>query len=81
MVEPTHHPDESDPRDRPPAAAGMAPWQKVVGVVGLLLVVVLAVLLLAPGGGGHGPGRHAPEGQEQPEAEGDGGHDPSQGDH
>ncbi len=39
-------------------------WVKVSGVIALVVVAMLALLLLA-GGGQHGPGRHAPSGDQQ----------------
>ena len=58
----------------------LASWQKVVGIVGLVVVALLVILLLT---GDHGPGRHAPGGsQEQPaDVEDAAGHDPSRWDH
>lgn len=42
------------------ATAGMARWQKVVGMIGLVVVLVLGILMFAGGGlGSHGPGRHS----------------------
>lgn len=32
---------------------GLAPWQKVIGIIGLVVVVVIAIALLV--GGGHTP--------------------------
>jgi hypothetical protein len=62
------------------ASAGLARWQKVVGVIGLGVVLALAILLL---GGEHGPGRHTPSGsQEQPtDVEGGAGGDLSRWNH
>ena len=39
------------------SAPGLAPWQKVVGIIGLvvLLVIVLFVVLQVTGVGGHTP--------------------------
>lgn len=61
-------------------AGGLARWQKVVGIVGLAVVVVLVILLVT---GDHGPGRHAPDGQQGQSADvGDGaGHDPARWNH
>jgi hypothetical protein len=42
-------------------AAGTPRWVKVFAIVALL-AVALVVVLLATGGGGHGPGRHALDG-------------------
>jgi hypothetical protein len=39
------------------SSAGLALWQKLVAIIGLVVVVVLVILLLV---GDHGPGRHAP---------------------
>ncbi len=44
------------------STTGIARWQKVVGIIGLLVVLGLGVLMFGPGGGGHGPSRHAPGG-------------------
>lgn len=37
---------------------GMARWQKVVGVIGLVVFIGLGIVMFAAGG--HGPGRHGP---------------------
>jgi hypothetical protein len=62
------------------ATTGIARWQKVVGIIGLVVVLGLGVLMFGPGGGGHGPRQHVPdESQERQIDTGDGGdHDPSQ---
>ena len=38
------------------ASTGTALWQKVVGIIGLLVALLVVILLVV--GGGHGPGRH-----------------------
>lgn len=79
MTDPTpssHGGDDDAAGDGRGHGAGLAGWQKVVGLVGLAVVAALVILLA----GDHGPGRHAPAGnQEQPaEVEGGGGHGPAQ---
>lgn len=61
--------EPSGPRDDvPEAGPGPARWQKIAGIVGLLVLLGLGVLVFA--GGGHGPARHLP-GSETPPAVGD----------
>lgn len=66
---------------------GIARWQKVVGIIGLVVVLGLGVLMFGPGGGGHGPSPSAPGGDtsgvEAPagEAPPAGGHAPPGGGH
>jgi hypothetical protein len=64
MADPPRYPDTSDePGDdtgvKPDrgTTTGLAPWQKVVGIIGLvvLLVIVLFVVLQVTGVGGHTP--------------------------
>ncbi len=64
-------------------APGIARWQKVLGIIGLVVVLGLGVLMFGLGGGGHGPSQHAPdESQEQQiETVDGGGHNPSQSGH
>jgi hypothetical protein len=38
------------------AKAGRPRWQKLLGIIGLLVVVAIAIMLFV--GGGHGPSRH-----------------------
>ena len=59
--------------------AGTPRWVKVFALIGVV-VVVLVVAMLATGRGGHGPGRHAPSGQNPP-SEDTGGHRPPAGGH
>lgn len=64
-------------------------WQKVVGIIGLVVVLWVGNGIFGPGGGGPGPGGHGPgggdtvENQEQEIDTDDGGgmHDPSERDH
>lgn len=65
------------------STTGLARWQKVVGIIGLVVVLALGVLMFGTGSGGHGPARHAPDERQgqQIDVEDDGGHDPSQGGH
>lgn len=42
-------------------AAGTPRWVKVFGIVAVVVAVLVVVLVVA-GRGGHGPGRHAPDG-------------------
>jgi hypothetical protein len=76
----SHAGDNDAPGDGRGPAGGLAGWQKVVGLVGLAVVGALVILLLA---GDHGPGRHAPGGdQQQPaDVEGGAGHDPARSNH
>jgi hypothetical protein len=39
-----------------PGGTGLAPWQKVVGIIGLLVVLVIVIALFV--GGGHSPVQH-----------------------
>lgn len=62
MANPPPHPDSNGDTgvgsDRG-AMTGIAPWQKVVGVIGLVVVLGLGIQMFAGGGlGSHGPGRH-----------------------
>jgi hypothetical protein len=54
------------PRDGPSAAGGTPRWVKAFGLVALIVVLLFFVVMLVDRGG-HGPGRHAPGGN-------DGGH-------
>lgn len=59
MAEPPRQSGTGDDTGAEPdrgTTTGLAPWQKVVGIVGLIVVALVAFMLLA--GGGHGPGRH-----------------------
>ena len=51
------YPDTGVGSDRG-ATTGIARWQKVVGVIGLVVFLGLGILLLT--GGDHGPGMHTP---------------------
>lgn len=59
MGDPSQHATDDHARGAPQRApaGGLARWQKVAGIVGLLLVLVLGFVMF--GGGGHGPGRHS----------------------
>lgn len=79
MTDPTsrsHTEHDGAPPPRRGSSAGLAGWQKLVGIIGLAVVLVLAILLT---GGDHDPGRHAPAGSQQQPAlvEGGSDHDPS----
>lgn len=62
MGDPSQHATDHDaggpPGPGPIPAGGLARWQKVAGVIGLLLVLALGFVMFG-GGGGHGPGRHS----------------------
>ncbi|HEX9887990.1 MAG TPA: cupredoxin domain-containing protein [Nitriliruptorales bacterium] len=61
MADPPPYPDSGDDTGVEPdraASTGMPRWQKVVGIIGLLVVLAIVILLFGPGGGGHGPQRH-----------------------
>ena len=59
--------------------AGTPRWVKVFAIVALLVVLLFVVLMLT-GRGDHGPGRHAPSGDETPAGHGVG-HRPPTGAH
>ncbi len=80
MTDPTSrsHTDHDDAaRPGRGSSAGLAGWQKLVGIIGLVVVLVLAILLT---GGDHGPGRHASGGSQEQSTrvQGGPGHDPSE---
>lgn len=55
MADPPRYPDTGGEPDRG-ATTGTPRWQKVVGLIGLLVVLLVAIMLVV--GGGHGPSRH-----------------------
>ncbi|MQB02020.1 MAG: hypothetical protein GEU78_17455 [Actinobacteria bacterium] len=60
MADPPRHPDTGDDTGVEPdsgATTGTPRWQKVVGLIGLLVVLLVAIMLVV--GGGHGPARHS----------------------
>lgn len=59
MTDPTTPSDSAVELDRR-ASSGLAPWQKMAGIIGLVVILGLAILMFGPGSGGHGPSRHAP---------------------
>lgn len=89
MADPPRHPDTEDDTgvesDRG-ATTGTSRWQKVVGIIGLLVVLWIGNQMVGqltgsgpgPGGGDPGPGQHAPpaETQEEETDTGDGDHQP-----
>ncbi len=83
MTEPSHDPHTNDEpgahRSREPSP-GRPGWQKAIWILGILVLIGLAILLAT---GEHGPGRHAPEAdpQQDEDAGGPEGHDPSQWNH
>jgi hypothetical protein len=100
MPDPSRHPDTFDDSGVEPGrtlTTGASRWQKVVGIIGLVVAlwvgnemynVIVGDFAGGPGPGGHGPGGgetpiETPiEDQEQEiDTEDDGGHDPSQFDH
>ncbi len=59
MADLPSYPDDTGVGPGRGATTGMARWQKVVGVIGLIVVLGLGILMFSGGGlGSHGPGRH-----------------------
>lgn len=54
----------------PERGSGTSRWQKVVGIVGLVLILWLGIQLFGPGGG---PGQHTPAGNQEQQIDQDGG--------
>jgi len=87
MAETLSHPDSGVEPDGG-APTGTSRWQKVVGIVGLLVVLWVGDNMYDTvtgdlGGGQHGPGQNAPvENQDQaPDTDDGGGHTPPAGGH
>jgi len=87
MADPPPSPD-TDTRVGPDrrSISGTSRWQKVVGIIGLVVALWVGTEMydvIVGDFGGPGPAQHSPaENQEQQiDPEGDGGHDPSQFDH
>jgi hypothetical protein len=90
MAETLSHPDAGVGPDRGPLT-GASRWQKVVGILGLLVVLWVGRDTykvidgdIGGGGGGHGPGQEAPvenQDRETDTDDGGGGHRPPPGGH
>jgi hypothetical protein len=86
MADPPPYPDTGDDageeRDRG-STTGTSRWQKVVGIIGLVVVLLVGIRMFGAVGGGQGPGGQTlDENQEQELDTDDGGpHDPSRFDH
>jgi hypothetical protein len=69
MANRPRYPDTGKITDEGPdrrSTTGTSRWQKVVGIIGLVVVLGPGLGIFGPGSGGQGPGGHGPAGDTPP---------------